>query len=89
MVSNSNGPPQLKRAYRVFVLNEDGHVTRAEVIDADNDADAAEQAQSFANDSPIELWDRGRKVARFDKPGDKVAAKRPPSRSENGLEPEA
>lgn len=52
--------------YRVFHLNEEDRIARAEVIEAASDADAVAHGQKLALDHAVELWDRGRFVARIE-----------------------
>lgn len=49
--------------YRVFLLDENGHVWNARTFQAANDEDAIEHARQMASASDIEVWQLDRKVA--------------------------
>lgn len=49
--------------YRFYSLDEHGRVFRASVIlDCYDDDEARSQGQSLIGDSPIEIWEEGRRV---------------------------
>jgi len=54
------------QTYRVYFIDRANHISRApEIIEAADDQDASEQAKRFIDGQDIELWDRGRLIARF------------------------
>jgi hypothetical protein len=52
--------------YRVYVLGSDGYFSKTIYLDCLNDAAAIEVAKQFINRNDIELWQRDRKIAKFD-----------------------
>jgi len=52
--------------YRVYIIGADGHVVRAIQLNCRDDNAAIESAKQFINGHDIELWQRDRRVARFD-----------------------
>lgn len=64
-----DGPRVFAPLYRVFHLNEEDRIARAEVIEAASDADAVARGQTLAQGHAVELWDRGRFVARIEATG--------------------
>jgi hypothetical protein len=52
--------------YRVYVIGDDGHFLRAIQIDCQDDNAAIESARQFIDGHDIELWQRDRRMARFD-----------------------
>ncbi len=52
--------------YRVYVIGSDGRFVRAVQLDCSDDAAAIESAKQFIEGHDIELWQRDRRIARFD-----------------------
>jgi hypothetical protein len=52
--------------YRVYVIGVDGHFLRAIQLDCRDDSAAIESAKQFIDGHDIELWQRDRRIARFD-----------------------
>jgi hypothetical protein len=52
--------------YRVYVIGSDGHFMRAIQLDCPDDDAAIESAKQFIDGADIELWQRDRKLAKFD-----------------------
>jgi hypothetical protein len=52
--------------YRVYVIGSDGHFMRAIQLDCPDDDAAIESAKQFIAGADIELWQRDRKLAKFD-----------------------
>ena len=52
--------------YRVYVIGSDGHFMRAIQLDCPDDDAAIESAKQFIDGADIELWQRDRKIAKFD-----------------------
>jgi hypothetical protein len=53
--------------YRIFFLNDKGHVARpATIVECPDDEAALAQAQQFINGRAVEVWERARLVAHFD-----------------------
>jgi hypothetical protein len=52
--------------YRIYVIGGDGHFMRAIQLDCPNDNAAIESAKQFIDGHDIELWQRDRRIARFD-----------------------
>lgn len=61
--------------YRIFHLNERGGISRAEVIDATNDADAVRQMQEMRSNHTIELWERARFIRKLSPANERPAVK--------------
>jgi hypothetical protein len=57
-------------SYRFYTLGSDDHIKSGEYHDRADDLDALEHAKALANDSPIEIWDGSRLVARVKPSGD-------------------
>jgi hypothetical protein len=53
--------------YRVYVLDSDGHFVRAILLDCPDDNAASESAKQFVDSDNIELWQRDRLIAKFDR----------------------
>jgi hypothetical protein len=53
--------------YRVYVVGNDGHFVRAVQLDCPDDNAAIESAKQFVDGLDVELWQRDRLVARFDR----------------------
>jgi hypothetical protein len=52
--------------YRVYIIGSDGHFVKAIQLDCVDDAAAIESAKQFIDGRDIELWQRDRRIARFD-----------------------
>jgi hypothetical protein len=52
--------------YRVYVIGSDGRFVRAVNLDCADDSAAIESAKQFIDGHDIELWQRDRRIARFD-----------------------
>jgi hypothetical protein len=52
--------------YRVYVIGQDGKFIKAVALDCADDAAAIEYAIQLIEDHNIELWQRDRRIARFD-----------------------
>jgi hypothetical protein len=53
--------------YRVYVIGEDGHFMKSELLDCADDSTAIESAKQLIDGHDIELWQRDRRIARFDR----------------------
>jgi hypothetical protein len=53
------------RAYRAYLVGEDGHFRQVRVLDCENDDSAIEAARQIAVGLAVEVWERGRKIARI------------------------
>jgi hypothetical protein len=53
--------------YRVYVIGSDGHFVKAIQLDCPDDNAAIECAKHFVNGYEVELWQRDRIIARFDR----------------------
>jgi hypothetical protein len=52
--------------YRAYIIGRDGRFDRAMELDCDDDKAAMESAKQLVNGRDVELWQRDRKVAKFD-----------------------
>jgi hypothetical protein len=52
--------------YRAYIIGRDGHFKRAIELDCSNDDAAVESAKQLINGHDVELWQKDRKVAKFD-----------------------
>jgi hypothetical protein len=52
--------------YRVYLIDSDDHFYDAVPLICANDAEAMEKAKQLADGHDVELWQRDRKIARFD-----------------------
>ena len=52
--------------YRVYVIGSDGHFRSSLELECADDDEAMEQAKMLVDGHDVELWQRARKVARFD-----------------------
>jgi hypothetical protein len=69
---------QLKE-YWAFVMSADGHAIDLFGLHCETEEQAKERARQLVTDSPMELWDGPRRVARFDpkhgpSPGESLCA---------------
>jgi hypothetical protein len=53
--------------YRVYVIGIDGHFVRAIQLDCADDNAAIESAKQFIDGHDIELWQRDRQIAKFNR----------------------
>jgi hypothetical protein len=49
--------------YRAYILDEKGHIIALRELDAVDDRDAVQQAQSIVDGHDVELWQRDRKIS--------------------------
>lgn len=54
------------RAYRAFKLDGAGRVFAAEIVPAEDDAQARRRAEAMVEHDIIELWERTRFLGRFE-----------------------
>jgi hypothetical protein len=54
--------------YRVYLIDDDGHIKKAVDLECENDDQAKKQAQQFVDSCSVELWQGGRQIAVLDKP---------------------
>jgi hypothetical protein len=52
--------------YRAYIIGQDGHFEKAIELDCPDDDAAIESAKQFVNGHDVELWQRNRKIAKFD-----------------------
>ena len=52
--------------YRAYLIGADNRIFAAHIIDARSDDEAAAGARAIAGLSSAEVWERGRRIARFD-----------------------
>jgi hypothetical protein len=52
--------------YRAYIVGRDGHFDRAVVLDCADDKAAIESAKQFVDGHDVELWQCGRRIAKFD-----------------------
>ena len=62
--------------YRLYFLDEAGHIQGVVEFDCANDADAIAHAKTYADGRAMELWLRDRWIRRF--PGDQPAPRAAP-----------
>jgi hypothetical protein len=53
--------------YRVYVLDNDDHITARVELDCADDSAAIEYAKQFVNGQDIELWQGDRRIAKLDR----------------------
>jgi hypothetical protein len=54
------------KEYRAYIIGPDGHVQgRVDLIDADDEETAKEQAKQYVDGHDVELWQLDRKIATF------------------------
>ena len=53
--------------YRAFIVAPDGHFINAFELECADDNEATERAKQLVDGHDVELWQRDRKVARFDR----------------------
>jgi hypothetical protein len=52
--------------YRAYLIGTDGHYFKSVALDALDDAGAIAAARQLVDGHDIELWQRDRKIAKFD-----------------------
>jgi hypothetical protein len=52
--------------YRAYMIGRDGHFQSAVNLDCADDKAAMESAKQFVDGHDVELWQRDRKIAKFD-----------------------
>lgn len=52
--------------YRIYTIGSDGHFYSSTPLDCADDTEAMKRAKQLVDGHDIELWQRDRKVARFD-----------------------
>jgi hypothetical protein len=52
-------------AYRAFLVNPDGRIHAAHVLNCETDEQAIAAAQKYVDGCGVQLWDQGRKIAEF------------------------
>jgi hypothetical protein len=52
--------------YRAYLIGTDGHFFKSVVLDALDDAEAIAAAKQLVDGNDVELWQRDRKIAKFD-----------------------
>lgn len=53
--------------YRVYIIGSDGHFHDAVPLECADDFEAVEKAEQLVDGHDVELWQRHRKIARFDR----------------------
>jgi hypothetical protein len=51
--------------YRVYIVGTDGNFHSSVRLDCADDLEAKKQAEQLADGHDVELWQRGRKIAKF------------------------
>jgi hypothetical protein len=52
--------------YRAYIVGRDGHFVNVHKLDYPDDASARAAAQAYVEGRAVELWQRGRKIVRFE-----------------------
>jgi hypothetical protein len=52
--------------YRVYVIGQDGRFIRSIDLSCEDDDDAIKSAKQLIDGHDLELWQRDRRIARFD-----------------------
>jgi hypothetical protein len=52
--------------YRAYIIGDDGHFLEAVPLICADDAEAMEKAGRLVDTHAVELWQRDRRIARFD-----------------------
>jgi hypothetical protein len=52
--------------YRVYSVGSDGHFFNSVPLECADDAEATEHAKQLVDGHDVELWQRDRKIARFE-----------------------
>lgn len=53
--------------YRVYTIGSDGHFHSSSPLECADDAEAMEKTKQLVDGYDVELWQRDRKIAKFDK----------------------
>ena len=53
--------------YRVYVVGKDGHFQRSIQLVCSSDEAAKQEAEKLIDGHDVELWQRDRKIARFER----------------------
>jgi hypothetical protein len=56
------------KAYQVYILSADDHITSRKDISCEDDETAEKQAEQMVNDHGVELWQEARKIAKYNSP---------------------
>jgi hypothetical protein len=60
------------RYYRLYFMDRfSGHIDHFREFEADDDSTAVDIAEGWADGSPMELWNRDRKLQRWEEPVDR------------------
>lgn len=54
------------KEYRVYIVGSDGHFYNSLSLECADDDMAMERARQLVDEHDVELWQRDRKIARFD-----------------------
>jgi hypothetical protein len=60
-------PWDLRVIYRAYKINREESFAGLREIEAPDDAAAVEQAKKFADGQKIDVWHRGKRIARIDR----------------------
>jgi hypothetical protein len=52
--------------YRVYIVGTDGHFFSSQILECADDSEATEQAKQLIDGHDVELWQRDRRIARFE-----------------------
>jgi hypothetical protein len=52
--------------YRVYIIGSDGHFFNSVPLECADDDEATEKAKQLLDGHDVELWQRDRKIAKFD-----------------------
>jgi hypothetical protein len=52
--------------YRIYTIGSDGHFFNSTPLECADDTEAMRQAKQLVNGFDVELWQRDRKIARFE-----------------------
>ena len=55
------------RDYRVYVIGQGGHFQKSIPLECANDEAAKKEAEQLVDGHDVELWQRDRKIARFER----------------------
>jgi hypothetical protein len=53
--------------YRIYIIGSDRHFHSAVPLECDNDSEARRRAEELVDGHDIELWQRDRKIATFER----------------------
>jgi hypothetical protein len=54
--------------YRAYIMDSDGHISKAVDLVLKDDAEAIEAARQLVNGYDVELWERERRIALLKRP---------------------